>query len=99
MEYPIGIFCLTYNMFLSDALSTTSVVAYDGCHKIYLISSIHKKWFPEYRLVEGTIEERMDVVDTWWDASCPLRFIELVTTKETNSSESDLVFIEVIPQE
>lgn len=85
-------------MYLSDALQTTSVVAYDGCHKVYLISDIHKKWFLGYEFAEGSIEERMEIVETWWDKSCPLRFIELVITKETNVSETDLLFISVIPQ-
>lgn len=81
--------------YLSDALKKTTVIAYDGCHKIYLMSDIHQKWFPHYEVFEGTIEERMEIVETWWDKSCPLRFIELVHTKETNASDTDLFFIEV----
>ena len=65
-------------MSLLEALGKTSMVAYDGCHKIYLIREVDKKMFQDYELVEGSIETRLEQVETWWENSCALRFIEWI---------------------
>jgi hypothetical protein len=81
-------------MSLSEIIEKTSLVAYDGCHKIYLMDTIHKKWFQDYEVVDGDTDHRMESVETWWDKSCPLRFIEWITSDSTNN----LVFTPIICQ-
>jgi hypothetical protein len=80
-------------MSLLEAISRTSVAAYDGCHKIYLTHALHKDIIEGYEIFEGSIEERMKMVESWWDKSCSLRFIEIFTIYNDK-----LVFTEVIPQ-
>ena len=84
-------------MSVSEVLEKTSVMAYDGCHKIYLMNTIHKKWFHEYEFVEGSVDDRMEMLESWWDKSCPLRFIEWITT-DKNDSLDDLMFTSVAVQ-
>ena len=83
-----------YIMSITEVLQKTSVVAYDGCHKIYLMDKIHTKWFQDYKVVEGSPEDRLEMVESWWDQSCPLRFIEWITSNES----SELVFTSVVSQ-
>jgi hypothetical protein len=83
-----------YIMSITEVLQKTSVVAYDGCHKIYLMDKIHTKWFQDYKVVEGSPEDRLEMVESWWDQSCPLRFIEWITINES----SELVFTIVVSQ-
>ncbi len=79
---------------MNEVIQKTSVVAYDGCHKIYLMDKIHTKWFQDYKIVEGSPEDRLEMVESWWDQSCPLRFIEWITYNES----SELVFTSVVSQ-
>lgn len=85
-------------MSVSEIIEKTSVIAYDGCHKIYLMDTIHKKWFLNYEVMDGSVDHRMETIETWWDKSCPLRFIEWITTPVKNEGIDDLVFTSVVSQ-
>ena len=83
---------------LYDAIDEAIVVAYDGCHKIYLaLDPIEAQWFrDEYpHVVGGSAEEMLAAVERWWDKSCPLRFINGVRHNPTNPNAG---YISIVPQ-
>lgn len=87
-------------MRVSEAVKNARLVAYDGCHKIYLaMDEDQAKWFRTYytkptdKVVAGPAEEMlMELVD-WWESACPCRFITAVYTKDKDSH-----FVELVPQ-
>ena len=61
-----------------EAVDDAILVAFDGCHKIYLAMDKHEAdWFrAEYDfVVEDTPEEMLKTLGQWWEQSCGLRFI------------------------
>ena len=74
---------------VADAIEDAILVAFDGCHKIYLAMDEEQAyWFRiNYngkscadRNFTGTPEEMLATVKGWWDESCGLKFITAVTT-------------------
>lgn len=81
-----------------NAIGNAHLVAYDGCHKIYLaMDEIEADWFREnYEfIVEATPDEMLAAVADWWDASCGLRFVSAVTHNEENPNDG---FVSLISQ-
>jgi hypothetical protein len=74
------------------------LVAFDGCHKIYLAMDDHEaQWFHEnyeYTLTASP-KEMMDKLHEWWNESCGLRFISAV---EHNADDPNAGFTDLIPQ-
>jgi hypothetical protein len=80
-----------YDLFepVMDAVMDARLVAFDGCHKIYLaMDDEQAEWFRnnyngvhcDDRTFEGTPKEMMKTLKGWWDDSCGLKFITAVTT-------------------
>ena len=66
---------------VEQALESAKLVAWDGCHKIYVaMDELEAGWFIEnYEATfSGTPEEMLDALGDWWESSCHLRFISAV---------------------
>ena len=68
---------------VADAMGEARLVAWDGCHKIYVaLDEEQARWFEEnyeYSL-RGTDDEMLSALDCWFTNSCGLRFISAVST-------------------
>lgn len=78
------------------AIDFAHLVAFDGCHKIYLaMDEIEANWFRENyngihcddRTFEGTPDEMLTMVKEWYDESCGLRFVSAVRHNAENPNE------------
>lgn len=64
-----------------DAINDAHLVAYDGCHKIYLaMDEVEAEWFRNFYefVVAGSAEVMLDAVIRWYENSCGLRFVTAV---------------------
>jgi hypothetical protein len=86
------------------AMESAKLVAFDGCHKIYLaMDDEQAEWFKKNyngadctdRNFTSSPEEMLKMVREWWDESCGLRFINAV---ETNEEDPNAGFTTLIPQ-
>lgn len=76
---------------VENAMYEATLVAFDGCHKIYVAMDEHEaNWFREnYEFVfVGTPEAMLDKVKEWYDESCFLRFVSAVSYDD-DKAESD----------
>lgn len=84
---------------VADAIVDAHLVAWDGCHKIYLaMDEEQAEWFHENYspdIFEGTAEEMLATVANWYENSCFLRFVNAV---ETNHADPNAGFTTLIPQ-
>lgn len=89
---------------VADAIVDAHLVAFDGCHKIYLaMDEIEAEWFRQNyngvhcsdRTFEGSPEEMLTTVLGWWNESCALRFVNAV---HHNEADPNAGFIALIPQ-
>jgi len=82
-----------------EAITEAHLVAYDGCHKIYLaMDEEQAEWFRENYApdtFEGTAEEMLATVIGWYENSCFLRFVNAVAT---NHADPNAGFTSLIPQ-
>jgi len=90
---------------LRDALHFAHLVAWDECHKIYLaLDKVEADSFREsgYITFEGTPDEMFDKVHGWYDASCPLVFINAVRHDSEQTPHhiwgTQSVFTDIVPQ-
>lgn len=75
-----------------DALADAKGIAWDGCHKIYVLlddAAIERMRTNGYTgasdLVLGSSpEEYLDLIQAWFEDSCSLRFVESIRTVEGN---------------
>jgi hypothetical protein len=82
-----------------DALDNAVSIAWDGCHKIYILGDqvsheeqIELGYTPE--LVEDK-EAALARLWKWWNSSCSLKFINRIEGSVKNKTET---FFDVIPQ-
>ena len=87
-----------------DAIEGALLIAWDGCHKIYLaMDDSEANWFRQNyngrsctdRTFTGTPEEMLATLKGWWDESCPLKFVSAVTTNYENPNAG---FVSLIGQ-
>jgi hypothetical protein len=87
-----------------EACNSAHLVAFDGCHKIYLaMDETQAQWFRDHyngtscddRNFTGSAEEMYELVVKWYEESCPLRFINSV---ETNEENPNLGYTNLVPQ-
>jgi len=87
-------------MFLDvrDACQEAHLIAFDGCHKIYLaMDDEQAEWFRENyeHVFTGSADEMYNTLVSWYDSSCWLRFIQAV---ETNAVDPNEGYTNLIPQ-
>lgn len=90
---------------VEDALQSAELIAFDGCHKIYIAMDAEQaEWFRKnYNEKEcetscnftGSTQEMLTKIRHWWVDSCSLRFIHSV---ETNHDDPNEGFKNIIPQ-
>jgi hypothetical protein len=83
---------------VDEALQNAHLIAFDGCHKIYLAMDLKEAaWFAEEyeHVFKGSAEEMGKVIRKWWDDSCGLKFISAV---ETNEDDPNAGFTSLISQ-
>lgn len=83
---------------VKDATEKAHLVAFDGCHKIYLaMDEIEAKWFEEsdYTIKKGSPSEMYRTALAWYDESCGLRFINAVEHNEENPNAG---YTALVPQ-
>lgn len=81
-----------------DACDDAHLVAWDGCHKIYLaMDSQQAQWFrDDYpHVVHGSPDELFDAVVGWYAESCPLRFVDAVRSEPGTDADQ---YDDLIPQ-
>jgi hypothetical protein len=77
-----------------EALSDARLIAWDGCHKIYIaLDDEQAQWFREYYeiIVDGDYHSLLATITKWWDDSCGLRFINGVAGSEDNPQFTTLI--------
>ena len=78
---------------VKEKTATAKLVAFDGCHKIYIaMTDVDAKWFEDrddYTINKSTPSEMYETVIGWYVGSCSLRFVSAIT---------DDKFETVIPQ-
>lgn len=71
---------------VEDAVQDALLIAWDTCHKIYLaMDSEQADWFREHYsdcYFTGTPDEMLALLHDWYEQSCPLKFIQAVTTTD-----------------
>jgi hypothetical protein len=81
---------------LRAALLTASSIAFDGCHKIYilldeaqtdLMTSYGYGGGASHHLPVGDVGEALDTLTDWYQDSCDLRFIQSVRTVEGDPND------------
>lgn len=83
---------------LHAVIDNALLVAWDGCHKIYLaMDKVEADWFrAEYPHTVGPHpEEMIAAVERWWEQSCFLRFVNSVSHDPVDPNRG---FTDVIPQ-
>ena len=83
-----------------DSIFEAKGIAFDGCHKIYILkdeAQVQLMREYEYELLftdqELSEQEMYDTVRAWYEDSCMLRFIEAVSTVEGDPNEGFEVLI------
>lgn len=81
------------------ALEDAHLIAFDGCHKIYVaMDEIEAQWFldrEDYFCRKGTTSEMLEQLIKWYDESCPLRFVSSVVHNEFDPNAG---YTHLIPQ-
>jgi hypothetical protein len=87
---------------LRSYLATAKGIAWDKCHKIYVLMDNEQmtlmneyEYDPLITSDEMTTEQMLDTLWRWYEDSCELRFIEAVYT---NVEDPNAGFVSVVPQ-
>ena len=93
---------------VADATQSAKGIAFDGCHKIYLAMDDEQvRLFRSYGYGtddDGSVfisaedtnpSEMFDIIQTWYEDSCFLKFVEAVHTDEDDPNKG---FVHLIPQ-
>ena len=83
---------------VEEAVQTARLIAWDGCHKIYLaMDETQARWFTEnYSVIfSGASDEMLVTLRSWYEHSCCLKFIQAV---ETDGDDPNEWFTVLIPQ-
>ena len=89
---------------VEEELQYAELIAFDGCHKIYLaMDEEQAQWFRDnYNGKDcddcnftGSTQEMLTKIRHWWEDSCSLRFVQSVAT---NHDDPNSGFKSVIPQ-
>jgi len=87
---------------VEDALKDAKGIAFDTCHKIYVLlddeqMALMKEYGydPLISSEEMNPEQMLEVVRQWYSMSCMLRFVSAV---RTNHDDPNAGFVDLIPQ-
>jgi hypothetical protein len=87
---------------VEEALQTARGIAWDTCHKIYVLMDdeqmaqmVEYEYDPLIYADTTTPAEMLDEIIRWYEDSCALRFVEAVTT---NPADPNLGFVSLISQ-
>ena len=83
---------------VEDHLDDAILIAWDGCHKIYLaLDQTEADWFRSSYpyIVEDTYEAMLATLMDWYNASCGLKFVSGV---RHNADDPNAGFIDLIEQ-
>lgn len=87
---------------VEDALDECKGIAWDTCHKIYILMDDEQvaqmreyEYDPIITSDEKTPAEMFEIVKGWFDESCFLRFVDAVSTNKENPNAG---FRTLIPQ-
>lgn len=87
-----------YDEAIRTALHNASGIAWDTCHKIYILMDDEQMektaeygYDPLIKATDSTPEEMFNLLRDWYDNSCGLRFISTVKTVELGSGFYDIV--------
>lgn len=83
---------------VADHIGDAHLIAWDGCHKIYLaLDEIEAKWFEEnYAVVlRSEPQDMLDTLNDWWHESCFLRFVNGVRHNAENPNDG---FVSIVEQ-
>ena len=86
---------------LEVAVLSAVLVAWDGCHKIYLaLDDIEAKKFVDdgWTTYSGTPEEMYLKVEEWYSASCGLRYVSSARSGKDSGWEFRTEYRCLIPQ-
>lgn len=79
---------------IRETLDHTVSIAWDTCHKIYLLldEQQHKQmegygYDPLVRLDKVGADDAYEMLQVWWEESCGLRLVSSVKTVETNPND------------
>jgi hypothetical protein len=77
-----------------DRISDAKAIAWDTCHKIYLLMDDEQvalmreyEYDPLITSEEMSEGEMFDTIKQWYEDSCYLRFVDAVSTVEGNPNE------------
>ena len=88
---------------IRQALETAQGIAWDTCHKIYILMDTEEVdkmrgygYDPLITLDTHTPDEMFTMLSKWYRDSCGLRFIDICETPRTDDPNSG--FYQVVPQ-
>lgn len=84
---------------VETALETADSIAFDSCHKIYVLMDLKQTEQMigyDYAFVEPVTDadRALRLLKEWFDKSCPLKFIEQVSSKDDGTED----WLTLIPQ-
>ena len=77
---------------VKGAVGSAKAITWDGCHKIYVLMDDQQvqqseDWGYDPIIRVADTEEAVNTLKQWFDESCGLRFINAVSTVESNPNE------------
>lgn len=82
---------MTDFMMVAEAVADAKAIAWDTCHKIYLLmddEQVEKMreygYDPLITKEESTPQEMLETLKEWYEDSCDLKFIDAVSTHPTD---------------
>jgi hypothetical protein len=84
---------------VKEALAESKAIAWDGCHKIYILMDDNQVeltrsygYDPLIESKDSTPEQLFETLSTWYRDSCGLRFVQSVTThKDPNCGFNSII--------
>ena len=81
-------------IFVSTIMEMADSIAFDGCHKIYVLLDKHQTEqqisynYKHIVKADSTTPEELErIMWQWYEDSCPLRFISAIATNENGTEK------------
>lgn len=81
---------------VEDAMEDAILIAWDGCHKIYLaMDQVEAEWFADSypHVVKADADTMLATVIDWYENSCFLRFVNAVSHNEEDPNAGFVTLI------